>query len=524
MSNIIERGVIMFVLPELQPSEVIIYLRKSRTDDPSLTVSDVLSKHEQMLDDFSQRTWGALIPEQNRFREVVSGETIKDRPEINKVLRLIEQDCYKAILIVEPQRLSRGDLEDIGRLSKLLRYTNTIVITLQYTYDLSDERDRDYFERELKRGNEFLEYSKRIMHNGLTLSAQNGNYLGSSPPFGYTKTSFKEGKRTAHSLEPIPEQAEIVRMVFEMFADGTGTHAIAEKLNALGIPAPRADFWTPPTIFRMLRNPHYIGKVRYYFRRQKIVVVDGQMKKQRKASAEPELYNGKHQAIITPDLWERVQYRVSTIQPVPVRDAYTINNPLAGVLYCVCGRAMVLRPQVGTAKPRYSCPQSKICHNAGCLQVDILDAVSASMRQELADLSATVGKDSTITDRAGTHVKQARKRLADLEQKESAIWEKYAEGMPRQIFEGLLSKNKQEKEAAEKELQAAETAFQVQEVTQDRTLSLYQAIQAMQDEARDIRHINDILRACIARITYSRERTGKRGNTAPARLKIEYRL
>ena len=119
-----------------------------------------------MLDDFCRRTWDALVPEQNRFREVVSGETIESRPEIKKVLRLIEQDRYKAILIVEPQRLSRGDLEDIGRLSKLLRYTHTYVLTLQYSYDLADERDRDYFERELKRGNEYLEYSKRIMANG----------------------------------------------------------------------------------------------------------------------------------------------------------------------------------------------------------------------------------------------------------------------------------------------------------------------------------------------------------------------
>ena len=47
----------MFNLPDLKTEEVIIYLRKSRTDDPSLSVADVLSKHEQMLDDFSRRTW-----------------------------------------------------------------------------------------------------------------------------------------------------------------------------------------------------------------------------------------------------------------------------------------------------------------------------------------------------------------------------------------------------------------------------------------------------------------------------------
>ena len=165
----------MFVLPDLKPDEIIIYLRKSRTDDPALSVSETVAKHEQMLDDLSMQLWGAMIPEQNRFREIVSGETIAARPEIQKVLRLIEQPKYKAVLIVEPQRLSRGDLEDIGYLTKIFRYSNTLIITKQGNFDLSDERDRDYFERELMRGNDYLEYSKRIMMNGRALSAERGH-------------------------------------------------------------------------------------------------------------------------------------------------------------------------------------------------------------------------------------------------------------------------------------------------------------------------------------------------------------
>ena len=147
-----------------KPEEIIIYLRKSRSDDPLLTVEEVLSKHETILDEWAEKHLGGKIPEENRFREVVSGETIADRPEIQKVLKLIESPKYKAVLIVEVQRLSRGDLEDAGRLIKLFRYSNTFAITPPKTYDLRDEYDRDMFERELKRGNEFLEYQKKIMN------------------------------------------------------------------------------------------------------------------------------------------------------------------------------------------------------------------------------------------------------------------------------------------------------------------------------------------------------------------------
>ena len=81
-------------------------------------------------------------------------------------MQLLESSNVKGVLVVDPQRLSRGDLEDCGRLIKLLRYTKTHVITPQKTYDLDDEYDRDAFERELKRGNEYLEYFKKIQNRG----------------------------------------------------------------------------------------------------------------------------------------------------------------------------------------------------------------------------------------------------------------------------------------------------------------------------------------------------------------------
>ena len=259
----------MWQLPPLKTDEIIIYLRKSRADDPLLTVEEVLSKHEQMLDEWVERNLPDMgrVPEENRYREVVSGETIDSRPEIQRVLTRVESPRAKAVLIVEPQRLSRGDLEDIGRMVKLLRYSNTIVITIPYTYDLRDERDRDMFERELKRGNEFLEYQKRIMNNGRLLSVQNGNYIGTRPPYGFKKVQFKEGKTTCYTLEAIPEQAAVVKLVYEMYRDGYGSHKIARHLNELGIKTQQGKKWGAESLKKMRTNEHYIGKVVWNRRR-----------------------------------------------------------------------------------------------------------------------------------------------------------------------------------------------------------------------------------------------------------------
>ena len=84
----------MWQLPEIAPEEMLMYLRKSQTDDPTLTVEEVLAKHEQMLNEWVEKNLPELgpIPEKNRHREVVSGETIADRPQMLELLRKLRPD------------------------------------------------------------------------------------------------------------------------------------------------------------------------------------------------------------------------------------------------------------------------------------------------------------------------------------------------------------------------------------------------------------------------------------------------
>ena len=334
----------MWKLPPLTTEEILLYSRKSRTDDPTLSVEETLAKHEQMMDEWIARNLPDQppIPEKQRYREVVSGETLDSRPKVLEVLRKVEAPKYKAIIIKEPQRLSRCDLEDIGRLVKLLRYSNTLVITLQYTYDLRDERDRDMFERELKRGNEFLEYQKRIMNNGRLLSVKNGNFIGQTAPYGYKKIQIKEGKTKCFTLEPDPETAPVVKMIFELYRDGYGMTRIADKLDALGIPAPGGGKWVPDTIPRFLRNEHYLGKVVWNRRPTTRKIVDGEIVISRPTAEEYLVYEGKHPAIIEQELWDAVEAKRGSIPPNP--KAHNFANPLSGLLFCKkCNRAMTRR-------------------------------------------------------------------------------------------------------------------------------------------------------------------------------------
>ena len=99
--------------PTFQPDEILEYLRKSRSDDPMLTIEEVLAKHEGILKEWADRNLAAPIPKENLYREVVSGETISSRPEFKKLLKRIESPKIKAVLVVECARLGRPDLEEI---------------------------------------------------------------------------------------------------------------------------------------------------------------------------------------------------------------------------------------------------------------------------------------------------------------------------------------------------------------------------------------------------------------------------
>ena len=141
--------------------KMIIYLRKSRTDNQFESVNEVLQRHEKILHDFCMRAFGEPIT--NIYKEVVSGETINERPMMMKLLEDVEKGDIDAVIVIEPQRLTRGSFGDIDRIVNTFKYTNTKVITPTKTYDLNNKFDRKYFEQELLRGNDYLEYVKEIL-------------------------------------------------------------------------------------------------------------------------------------------------------------------------------------------------------------------------------------------------------------------------------------------------------------------------------------------------------------------------
>lgn len=527
-------------IENIKPEEILIYLRKSRADDPLLSVEEVLSKHETILDEWVEKNLSAPIPQENRFKEVVSGESIADRPEFQKVLQRIESPSVKAVLVVEVSRLGRPDMEEIGKLSKIFRYTNTLVITPMMTFNITNEYERDMFERELKRGNEYLEYTKKLLSRGREQSVKSGNYVCSRPPYGYDKVTIIDGKRKCPTLAINEDQANIVRMIFDSYVnENVGTQNISNRLNELQIKPPRGSLWTPDAIRTILENPVYIGMIRWNERKAVVVIENGEFRKTRPKTTNGEyiLCKGRHEAIISDELFQAAQEKRGRTHRTC--DNKELRNPLASILYCECGRAMSYRHSTrGEGKyrkePRLVCNGQKYCGNGSATVDEMMAFVVDILKQKIAEFEVLLENNNDSLDLFHEKLaKSLEKKLADISTKELSLWESQLDTenrMPPHVFRAITDKLVKEREETETALAKAREAISTPVNYERKRVTFQKALYALLDENKSAAEKNHLLKACISRIEYHREKPqrvlgkGNRGVWEGAPIELDVKL
>ena len=327
-----------YELSKICVNEIIIYLRKSRAERNE-SVEEVLARHEKILQDFAIQTFGQKIPEENIHREVVSGETLDERDEIKKVFNRLEKENIKVLLVVEPQRISRGDMLDCGRVVRILKYTETLCVTITKTYDLNSKFDRELFEAQLLQGNKYLEYTKEIMDRGKALSIREGKYIASTPPFGYSRKALDKG----YMLIKNKEEAPIVETIFNLFVDeNLSTLEISNYLNKHRIKPKKNELWDDKMVRHILKNEVYYGSLVWGKRPIVRKLIDGELTKFRVTNDEYMLVRGMHEAIVSKDKWDAAQEKIKGHRSAKNGTSKELKNPLAGLVFCEkCGYSLV---------------------------------------------------------------------------------------------------------------------------------------------------------------------------------------
>ena len=482
----------------------LMYLRKSRQDDPNETIEEVLSKHETILQEYMQREYGFKVPEENIYREVCSGESIEERTEIKKVLARMEDAMVKGVVVIEPQRLSRGDLIDCGKLIQDFRYTNTLVVTPMITYDLENKMERKFFQDELLRGRDYLEYTKEILFRGRVASCKRGNFVGNCPPYGYNR--IKVGKDW--TLEP-NENAIYVKMMFDWYVnDNMSTHAIARMLNDMGVPPQKGKKWDESVIRGILINKHYIGKVFFATTKGTIIIEDGERKKKtiKQSDDQAIIADGKHPAIVDEETFNKVPIRLGASAP-RIKTGYGLANPFAGIIFCSkCGRAMRLRQQKNT-DDRVLCNNNPSCFKSTPL-IELHKAIIVALEYaELPNLEAKLNNNEGASTKIQQNIMiSIQKQMTELKAQEEKQYDLLEKGIySEEVFDRRNAALKEKMESLKKQLQEAKNNIPKEVDYGEKVMTLKKAIEGLKDDSVSPAEKNKLLKAIVKRIEYSND-------------------
>lgn len=497
----------------------LLYLRKSRSDDPNETVEEVLSKHEARLQEFVQRRYGFKIPEENIYREVCSAESISDREEIKKVLSRIEDNDIKAVIVADVSRLSRGDLGDCNEIITRFRYTKTLVMTDTMQFNLEDKRDRQYFQDELLRGAYYLDYVKEVLQKGREGAVQNrGCFIGSVAPYGYNR--IKIGKN--HTLEP-NKDADVVRLIFEWYVnEGMTFYGIACRLNDMSIPAPRGKKWVKDTVRVILKNPHYDGKVTFGAKRETTFIENGERVQRRMAQENFILAEGIHPAIVDHDIFVKAQEKRAN--NTSHKKGLELKNQFAGILKCAkCGRTMAQHPYKH-AETRLECRQNPMCIKSVKLS-EVEKAVIIALEQaELPNLESKLKNDDGNAYKIKkTLLANLEKELEDYKAQEDRQYEFLETGRyTEEVFEKRNTILRDKMEACKTKIRETQLSMPKQIDYGDKIVSLKNAIEALKSDVSPAEK-NRLLKAIVERIDIETWGTDKR-NDIQFNLDITLRL
>lgn len=414
------------------------YLRKSREDvqEEARGGGETLDKHRKALFKLAKEL---RINITEVFEEIASGESLFHRPEMLRMMDLMETRKPKGILVMDVDRLGRGNMQEQGLILETFRRLNILIITPRKVYDLNNEFDEEYSEFEAFMARKELKIITRRLQGGRKRSAEEGNYIATRPPYGY---SIHKTDRERY-LVPHPEQAAVVLMIFEWYTHDDpkkrmGSSKIANRLNELRQPSYDGREWEPSAVLNILKNEVYLGRIQWGKKEQKKSKEPGKKRDSRtRERAEWIDVDGKHDAIIDEAIFQKAKDIRSNRDIVPFDlTKKSITNPLAGIIKCgKCGHSMIMRPYANQL-PHIICSNQnrRECDNKGSRFKYVEDAVINGMDKYLEDYRIKWGsfrKESKVDGQAfiQASIESLKKQLAETAAQQENIYDLFERKM-----------------------------------------------------------------------------------------------
>ena len=333
---------------------------------------------------------------------------------------------FDAVLVDDTSRLAR-DTADAIRVVQQLTFCGVRIVFISQGLDTASEQAETLVAVHGVVDQLYIRELKHKTWRGIKGQLDRGFHTGSKT-YGYRSVKVVDpsgrhnedgpvviGKR----LEIDPEQATVIRHIYEWYLEGVSQPEMADRLNATDAPMPRGTPWTKNLIRRILTNERYLGKQIWgqtsYERRPGTnkLVPRTRPREQWHIVDHPEL------RIIDDELWDRAQARRETVRTsfnltprtglARGRSGLYSKHLLVGLTQCgVCGKGFTITSG-GCGSPRYGCPNSwqngrDACDNRFTIMAKIADpVVLEGLQRQL--LEPTMVK--TITDAVTDGVRTA---------------------------------------------------------------------------------------------------------------------
>ena len=241
----------------------------------------------------------------------------EDRKGLNELLRDAKKGHFGEVLVWTVSRISRK-LSYLLQVVEDLKSLDIAFRSISEQFDITNPMGQFALTMMGAVAQMQRESWMESSHIGMEKRAQSGRW-GGGRMLGYQMVPDAEDPRGGGKLVIVPEEAETVKDIFTMYADGLGYKAIVNRLNVAGKVGKNGRAFSSSTVRAILVNAAYVGKTRFG----------------------NEYHDGIHEPIISEEVWNFVQERISS-RSTPVRKLVNREFLLSGLLRCpVCGSGMI---------------------------------------------------------------------------------------------------------------------------------------------------------------------------------------
>lgn len=278
-----------------------------------------------------------------------------DRKDFQRMMEDIYSGKIECIVVKDLSRFGRNLIECGNYIENIFPKLGIRFIALNDDYDSNIQENRDSLTipiRNMVNSMYAKDFSRKQVAS-FELHSRIGDRKIRSIPYGYRLMTDE------NRMEPAPETAPIVRLIYRWFLLGTGISEIAHRLDEFGIKAPSAykdgrgeGLWSKNTLYRILSNEAYIGNL--VFGKVRSAYYKG-IKSHETSREEWFIHENAHEPLVSKEEFEQAaEMRKENAKVVAAKQAGGVSkctDRFHGKVKCrECGRTMIYFPKYNHAE------------------------------------------------------------------------------------------------------------------------------------------------------------------------------